>query len=113
MVVRTGSEAEKTRRVPGVVFVDGPAGRRPHVEGSGLDVFEVIKTYHKVRGDEARLAAAYDWLAPHQLEAALRFYRLFPAEIDAWLAVEAAVTPERVRAAVATRHASAARRKSK
>src|SRR5437867_731128 len=101
MVVRSVSESEKMRRVPGIVYVDGPAGRRARVEGSGADVVDVIRTYRKVSGDETRLSTAYHWLTPQQLQAALQFYSLFPAEIDDWLADEATITPERVRAAVA------------
>ncbi len=101
------------RTVPGIEYVDGSAGRRARVKGSGPDVVNVIRTYRKVSGDEHRLAEAYHWLTPQQLQAALQFYRLFPAEIDEWLAEEAAITPERVQSAVAARYGSSARRKSK
>ncbi len=43
---------------PGVDLVDGPAGRRPRLAGSGLDIWEVIETV-KDEGDSAQAAAAY------------------------------------------------------
>ena len=35
--------ALRTQTYPGIVFVRGPAGRRAHLAGTGLDVWEVIK----------------------------------------------------------------------
>jgi uncharacterized protein (DUF433 family) len=95
VVARSLSEAEKMRRVPGIVYVDGPVGRRAHVEGTGLDVFEIIKVYQCVAGDTAKLAAVYDWLTPAQLQVAIEFYRLFPAEIDERLERECRVWQKR------------------
>jgi uncharacterized protein (DUF433 family) len=100
MVARTYSEDEKMALVPGIVFVDGPSGRRAHVSGAGVDVFEVIKTYRSVGSDRERLAAAYDWLTTVQVQAALTYYRLFPTEIDERLEREAAVWRRRFGEAV-------------
>ncbi|MGI8552778.1 MAG: hypothetical protein ACR2PL_18615 [Dehalococcoidia bacterium] len=47
-------EAAKLRRVPGIVYADGPAGRRARVAGSGIEVFEVIRTYHRVDNEGRR-----------------------------------------------------------
>ena len=33
------AEAAKMRRCPGVVFADGPSGRRARVEGTGIEVW--------------------------------------------------------------------------
>ena len=85
MVARSLTEAEKMRQVPGIVYVDGLAGRRAAIDGTGLDVFELIKTYKNIGDDPEGLASVYDWLTPEQIQAALTFYRLFPAEIDARL----------------------------
>lgn len=75
-------EAAKLRRVPGIVFADGPAGRRARVGGTGIEVFEVIATYRDVGGDWQLLKQSYDWLTEDQLRAALAYYAAFPAEID-------------------------------
>lgn len=69
-------------RVPGIVYVDGAVGRRAHVAGTGLDVFEVIKEYLACDRDRKALREAFHWLKPKQLQAALNFYATFPAEID-------------------------------
>ncbi len=87
-------EAIRIRKAPGVLFVDGPAGRRATLAGSGLDVWEVIATW-KEGGDEL-LRQSYPWLTEPQLRAALGYYELYPQEIDARLAREASWTPERV-----------------
>lgn len=91
-------EAIRMRRAPGVVFADGPAGRRAVVAGTGLDVWEVVAAWRHGGEDLDALRAAYPWLAASALHAALGYYRLYPAEIDDRLSREAAWTPERVRA---------------
>lgn len=90
-------EAIRMRRAPGVVFADGPAGRRAVVAGSGLDVWEVIAAWRALDEDFGRLRAGYPWLAEPQLRAALSYYRRYPQEIDARLERERSWTPERVR----------------
>jgi uncharacterized protein (DUF433 family) len=90
-------EALKMRRVPGIVMVDGPTGRRAVVAGSGLDVWEIIATWQACGHDEAQLAKHYPWLTQPQLRAALAYYQLYPEEIEARLAREQQWTPERVR----------------
>ena len=85
------------RRAPGIVFADGPAGRRAVVAGSGLDVWEVVATWRAGGGDWEDLRTDYPWLAEPQLRAALAYYELYPAEIDARLAREERWTADRVR----------------
>ncbi len=69
---------------PGVLFRDGPAGRRAALAG-GPDVWEVIET---LRGtglaDEQAIAATAEWgdLAPAQVRVAVRYYGEFREEID-------------------------------
>src|SRR5574340_1050957 len=51
-------EAVRSRRFPGVVFVEGPAGRRAHLAGTGLDVWEVVELvneYGTPRSEERRV----------------------------------------------------------
>lgn len=76
------AEAVKMSRCPGIVFADGPSGRRARIAGTGLDVWEVIATYKSLDQDEIRLRAAYHWLAEPQLRAALAYYRLYADEIE-------------------------------
>lgn len=90
-------EAVRMRRVPGIVFMDGPAGRRASIAGTGLDVWEVVATFKSVDEDRRRLEASYEWLSDRQLSAALGYYGLYPQEIDARIEREEWWTPERVR----------------
>ena len=90
-------EAIRMRRIPGIAFVDGAAGRRAIVGGTGLDVWEVISTWKAVDGSYESLRGNYPWLTDAQLRAALAYYEVYPKEIDARLEREARWTPERVR----------------
>jgi hypothetical protein len=69
---------------PGIVFRDGPTGRRAGLAG-GPDVWEVIAA---VRGSglegEAALAAAAEWgsLTSAQVRAAVGYYADYRDEID-------------------------------
>lgn len=89
-------EAVRMRRVPGIVFTDGPAGRRATVAGSGLDVWEIVATWKAGNTSYDDLRKNYDWLTDIQLRSALAYYKLYPAEIDARLAREERWTAERV-----------------
>jgi len=89
-------EALRMRRAPGVVFLDGPAGRRATVAGAGLDVWEIVATWQAAAEDFDKLRQSYGWLTEPQLRAALTYYELYPEEIDERLRREAAWTPDRV-----------------
>ena len=69
---------------PGVVFRDGPSGRRAGLTG-GPDVWEVIAAIRAsgLEGDAA-LAAAVKWgsLTTMQVRAAARYYGEYREEID-------------------------------
>ncbi len=84
---------------PGIVFRDGPTGRRAGLAG-GPDVWEVIATVRAsgLEGD-AGLAAAAEWgsLGPAQIRAAVRYYAEYRDEIDERVArnVEEADAAER------------------
>lgn len=75
-------EAVKMRRCPGIVYVDGPAGRRARVAGTGIDVWELIAAFKGMKNDIARLKKAYHWLNDAQLRSGLSFYKIYPEEID-------------------------------
>jgi len=96
MVNELVSEAVKMRRCPGIIFVDGPSGRRAHLAGTGLDVWEVIALYHSLNQNDTRLQKAYHWLKPIQLRAALSYYRAYPQEIDERIAVNQQWTHEKL-----------------
>jgi uncharacterized protein (DUF433 family) len=89
-------EAIRTRRAPGVSFVDGATGRRAVVSGTGLDVWEVVATWREADRSFEALRRNYPWLSEAQLRAALAYYEIYPTEIDARLEREAQWTPERV-----------------
>ena len=82
------AEAEKMRKVPGIVFAWGTFERVPRVAGTGIEVFEVISVYKAVDGDWDRLKRVLDFLSEDQLQAALNYYREYPEEIDARLEEE-------------------------
>lgn len=69
---------------PLVRFVDGVAGRRARLVGTGADVWEVIAT---VRDNDGDLSAAADYLQmPLGLvQAAVTYYGAYPQEIDGWI----------------------------
>lgn len=89
-------EAVRMHRIPGIVFADGPAGRRARIAGTGLDVFEIILMYKELGQNVERLAEEFDWLTPAQLRAAVNYWQVYPEEIEACLQREADWTPERV-----------------
>lgn len=95
-VVELLDEAIRMRRAPGVVFVDGPRGRRAVVAGTGVDVWEIVASWREVGEDYRRLRAAYEWMAEPQLRAALSYYEFYPEEVDARIALEERWTQERV-----------------
>jgi uncharacterized protein (DUF433 family) len=89
-------EAIRIRRIPGIVFADGPTGRRAVVAGSGLDVWEIVATWQHEGKDFDLLRRSYPWMTDPQLRAALSYYELHPEEIEERLARERQWTPERV-----------------
>ncbi len=89
-------EALRMMRAPGIVFVEGRGGRRAAVAHSGLEVWEIVATWLEAGRSFEELRAAYPELSELQLRSALNYYALYPAEIDARLAREAAWTPERL-----------------
>lgn len=98
LAVELLGEGTRMRRCPGVIFADGPSGRRARIAGTGLDVWEVIATYQSLDRDPARLRQAYPWLSEAQLRAALGYYSAYPEEIDRRIALNERWTPERLRA---------------
>lgn len=69
---------------PLVRFVDGPAGRRAKLVGTGADVWEVIAT---VRDNDRDVHEAADFLQMSLglVQAAVTYYGAYPQEIDEWI----------------------------
>ncbi len=69
---------------PLVHFVDGTAGRRAALVGSGMDVCEVIATVRDNGGDVGK-AADYLESTLGLVQAAVAYYGAFRNEIDEWI----------------------------
>ena len=85
LVAELATEAMKMRLVPGIVFADGASGRRARVEGTGIEVFEILQAYLAADQDRAGLGEAFHWLDQRHIDAALDYYRLFPDDVDPFL----------------------------
>lgn len=69
---------------PGIVFRDGPTGRRAGL-AAGPDVWEVIGALRStgLEGDDAiRATAEWSSLSVRQVRDAIGYYSEYPAEID-------------------------------
>jgi uncharacterized protein (DUF433 family) len=95
-VIELVDEGIRMRRCPGIVFRDGSSGRRAVIEGTGVDVWAVVQEWRAVEEEWANVRASFPQLTEHQLRAALNYYAVYPAEVDARLAIEAEWTPERL-----------------
>lgn len=69
---------------PAVHFVDGPAGRRAALVGTGLDVWEVIAV---VRDNDSDVAAGAKYMERpvHLVQTAVNYYAAYRDEIDEWI----------------------------
>jgi uncharacterized protein (DUF433 family) len=77
-------EGLRRERHPGIVFRDGPAGRRASIEGRRLDVWQVMETVWASEGNVGE-AAKYLRVRPDQVQTAVGYYSEFGAEVDSWL----------------------------
>ena len=89
-------EALKMRRIPGIVFVDGPRGRVAKIGGTGLAVFEIVRAFRNLDSDWASLRQAYHWLSESQLRSALAFAEAYSPEVERDLNADEAWLPEHV-----------------
>ncbi|MFZ3136880.1 MAG: hypothetical protein WA126_05745 [Thermodesulfovibrionales bacterium] len=76
------AEAVKMRKCPGIVLVDGPAGRRARIEGTGIDVWELISAYQELNSDLHGLKEAFHWFTDRQIMAAIGYAKAYPDEIQ-------------------------------
>jgi uncharacterized protein (DUF433 family) len=81
-------EALRSRRFPGVVFVEGPAGRRAHLAGTGLDVWEVAELVNEYGSPEPVLRD-FPHLTRLAIRTALAYAGEHPEEIQAFLELNA------------------------
>lgn len=87
LAARLLDEGLRMESHPGIVFRDGPAGRRPGL-AAGPDVWEVARVVRDVEasGEEAlRETTRLTGLALHQVRAVAGYYREFSDEIDQWI----------------------------
>jgi uncharacterized protein (DUF433 family) len=77
-------EGLRRLRHPRIDFVDGPAGRRPFVLGTGLDVWEIVATIRANNGSVEE-SAAHLQVSPATVDAAARYHAEFADEIDRWI----------------------------
>jgi hypothetical protein len=68
---------------PGIVFRDGPTGRRAGL-AAGPDVWEVIGALRSTGPGEEAIQATAEWsgLSVRQVRDAIGYYSEYPAEID-------------------------------
>ncbi len=88
--------AVRMQQYPGIVFVDGPAGRRAHLAGTGLDVWEVIELLQEY-GSVSALCKQFPRLSSMSVRIAQAYEEAYPEEIKAFRASNAR-TPEQLRA---------------
>lgn len=77
-------EGLKIRRFPGIVYRDGPSGRRAGVSG-GPDVWEIVAAVKDAsgRGEQKVRRVSDEFRLPlSQIRLALDFYATYPEEID-------------------------------
>jgi uncharacterized protein (DUF433 family) len=90
------AEGVRMRRVPGIVFVDEPHGRAPWIAGTGLEAWDVVRSYRDMGADWGRLRAAFYWLSEAQLRSALTYAEAYPEYVAACERREQRTGPEQV-----------------
>jgi len=80
--------ALRVQRFPGITFVQGPAGRRAHLAGTGLDVWEVIELLREY-GSEKALRKHFPRLSSLMIRLARAYADAYPEEIGELIALNA------------------------
>ncbi len=86
-------EALRMRRFPGIGFMGAEHDRRAYLQGTGLDVWEVMELVRDYGEDRRELMFEAHPIAERQLEVVLAYYREYPEEID-WHIEENSRSPE-------------------
>ncbi len=81
-------EALRSRRFPGVVLVEGPAGRRAHLAGTGLDVWEIVELVREYGSAEA-VGRDFPRLTRTAIRTATAYAEEYPEEIEVFLELNA------------------------
>jgi uncharacterized protein (DUF433 family) len=74
------------RMVPGIVY--SPVTQRARIQGTGLEVWEIVQAFESVDRDFSQLHDSFDWLRAEQLQSALRFAELNREFVSSRLARE-------------------------
>ncbi len=85
---RLVDEGLRSQEFPGIVFRDGPSGRRAGL-ASGPDAWEIVAALRdaETRGDAAIETVAADFdVTVAKVRVALAYYGAYPGEIDAEIA---------------------------
>ncbi len=85
----------RMERFPGIVFVEGPTGRRAHLAGTGLDVWEVIGLLQEYQA-VAKLYGDFPQLSPIVIQVARAYAEAYPEEINTFLELNDQ-TPDQLR----------------
>ena len=78
-------EGLKTRQFPGIVYMDGPSGRRASL-AQGPDVWQIIRALQEVPEDQydpVETICIESDLHERQIRLAVSFYEAYPDEIEA------------------------------
>ncbi|MDE0375536.1 MAG: CopG family transcriptional regulator [bacterium] len=90
-------EGLKMRRFPGIVFRDGPTGRRAGL-ATGPDVWEIVRDLKRhsagVGGDPVGVVAEETGLPPELIGLAADYYATFPDEVDDRIAADVRAAEE-------------------
>ncbi len=86
-------EAVRMADHPGIVFRDGPAGRRAALAGHRLDVWQVVETVRQEGGD-VEAAAEYLSISPGLVGAAVGYYADYRDEVQEWIDRNVAMAEE-------------------
>lgn len=81
-------EGLKTRQFPGIVYMDGPSGRRASL-ADGPDVWQIIRALQEVPADQhdpVETVCIESNLRERQVHLAVCFYEAYPDEIEAKIA---------------------------
>jgi uncharacterized protein (DUF433 family) len=66
------------------------------IAGSGLEVWDVVRSYRDMSGAWQRLRGAFDWLSEAQLRAALAYAEAYPEYVETCERREERSAPEQV-----------------
>ena len=85
IVAELAEEAARARTFPGIGFRDGSAGRRAWLEGTGLDIWQVIAVHEDTGSIEG--LSSESGISAAQARTCLAYYERFPEEVDELVAL--------------------------